>query len=256
MGITAWVRRDLPEQVPVAVEATPTPNAENAQVAAVAKATPATASQEAEISSLPPPVVEPGHAASNNRVAQLDWPSLQQAVQDCQACELHKTRLNPVFGIGDPRARWMIVGEAPGVEEDKRGQPFVGKAGKLLDAMLQAVGLNRQTVFIANILKCRPPNNRDPQAHEIDACSTFLQRQIELIQPELILAVGRYAAQTLLQSNEPIGKLRGQVSKHLASGIPVVATYHPAYLLRQPGEKRKSWEDLKLAMTVSNPSNK
>jgi DNA polymerase len=181
-------------------------------------------------------------------IATLDWQALQAAVAGCTRCELHRTRTNTVFGVGDPQARWLIIGEAPGADEDRQGEPFVGRAGQLLDAMLKAVGLARSQVFIANILKCRPPNNRDPHAGEAGACAPYLQRQIELISPRLILAVGRVAAQHLLHSELPIGKLRGQVHRYGETGIPLVATYHPAYLLRSPAEKRKAWQDLQLAL--------
>ena len=185
---------------------------------------------------------------SQGSIATLDWQALQAAVAGCTRCGLHRTRTQTVFGVGDPRARWLVIGEAPGAEEDRQGEPFVGRAGQLLDAMLKAVGLARSQVFIANILKCRPPNNRDPHADEAAACAPYLQRQIELIGPSLILAVGRVAAQHLLHSDLPIGKLRGQVHRHGETGIPLVATYHPAYLLRSPAEKRKAWQDLQLAL--------
>jgi DNA polymerase len=176
-----------------------------------------------------------------------DWNLLQATVTACTDCGLHASRTQTVFGIGNRAADWMIVGEAPGAEEDRRGEPFVGRAGQLLDAMLRAVGLAREQVYIANILKCRPPDNRDPRPEEIEACSGHLRRQIELLQPRLILAVGRIAAQSLLHSDAPVGRLRGQVHHYQASSLPVVVTYHPAYLLRSPGEKRKAWQDLCLA---------
>ncbi len=180
-------------------------------------------------------------------VAQLDWEALQQAVSGCTRCALHETRTNAVFGVGDPNADWLIVGEAPGADEDRQGEPFVGRAGQLLNAMLKAIGYERRQVYIANILKCRPPDNRDPHAGEVACCEPYLQRQVELIAPRVILAVGRIAAQNLLQSDLPIGKLRGQVHHYGKRRIPVIATYHPAYLLRSPAEKRKSWQDLQLA---------
>jgi uracil-DNA glycosylase len=181
-------------------------------------------------------------------IATLDWPALQAAVANCTRCELHGSRIQTVFGVGDPRARWLVIGEAPGAEEDRQGEPFVGRAGQLLDAMLKAVGLARGQVYIANILKCRPPDNRDPHADEVACCMPYLQRQIELVDPALILAVGRVAAQQLLHSDQPIGKLRGRLHHYGEAGIPLVATYHPAYLLRSPAEKRKAWEDLQLAL--------
>src|SRR5690606_1355728 len=154
---------------------------------------------------------------------------------------------------GDRNARWMVVGEAPGAEEDRRGEPFVGRAGQLLDAMLEAAGAPRERVYIANTLKCRPPDNRDPKPEELAACRGFLDRQIALVEPELILVVGRIAAQTLLDSTLPIGKLRGTVHRYGAREIPLVCTYHPAYLLRSPGQKRRAWDDLKLALGISKP---
>jgi uracil-DNA glycosylase family 4 len=179
------------------------------------------------------------------RIAQLDWEALQSAVSTCVACGLQLGRTQTVFGVGNRQARWMIIGEAPGAEEDRRGEPFVGRAGKLLDAMLLALGLRREEVYIANILKCRPPNNRDPLPEEARCCRPFLERQMALIKPKIILAVGRIAAQNLLQTDTPINRLRGRVYR--VAGIPVVVSYHPAYLLRAPREKRKAWEDLLLA---------
>ncbi|MDQ2694767.1 MAG: uracil-DNA glycosylase, partial [Pseudomonadota bacterium] len=180
-------------------------------------------------------------------VAAMDWDALREAVNRCTACALHKTRTQAVFGVGDRRAQWLIIGEAPGADEDRLGEPFVGKAGKLLDAMLLALGFQRQQVYIANVVKSRPPNNRDPLPEEMRACRPFLQRQIALVQPRIILAVGRIAAQNLLQTDVPVGRLRGRVHRFGAAGIPLVVTYHPAYLLRSPREKRKVWEDLQLA---------
>lgn len=177
----------------------------------------------------------------------LGWEALAAAVHGCRRCELCESRTQAVFGVGDRQARLMIVGEAPGAEEDRQGEPFVGRAGRLLNAMLRAVGLDRERVFIANILKCRPPRNRDPQPAEVAQCMPYLRRQIELISPALILCVGRIAAQNLLATDTPIGRLRGSLHR-LETGVPVIVTYHPAYLLRSPGEKRKAWEDLKLVI--------
>jgi DNA polymerase len=162
-------------------------------------------------------------------------------------CPLHATRTQAVFGVGNRTADWMVIGEAPGADEDRQGEPFVGRAGQLLNSMLKAIGLERGQVFIANILKSRPPNNRDPRPEEVRACLPYLYRQIELVNPTLILCVGRIAAQTLLETTAPIGKLRGVVHR-IAADRPMVVTYHPAYLLRSPGEKRKAWADLLLAM--------
>ena len=173
---------------------------------------------------------------------------LKQEVAACQQCCLHETRTQTVFGVGNPNADWLIIGEAPGADEDRQGEPFVGRAGKLLNSMLIAMGLSREQVYIANILKCRPPNNRDPKSEEVVQCEGYLRKQIELIQPKIILAVGRIAAQNLLKVDTPIGKMRGNQYQYPDSELPVVVTYHPAYLLRSPREKRKVWEDLKIAM--------
>lgn len=178
------------------------------------------------------------------------WDRLAAEVAACTACALHATRTNTVFGVGDRQAEWLIVGEAPGAEEDRRGEPFVGRAGALLNAMLLAVGMRREQVYIANILKSRPPNNRDPRAEEVASCLPFLQRQIALLRPRIILVVGRIAAQNLLATDTTIGRLRGQLHHFGAARIPLVVTYHPAYLLRSPGEKRKAWDDLKFARRV------
>lgn len=178
------------------------------------------------------------------------WADLRQRVAKCQQCELHQGRTQTVFGVGDHNADWLIIGEAPGAEEDRQGEPFVGRAGKLLNSMLFACGMQREQVFIANILKCRPPNNRDPKPEEVVACSSYLKEQIDLLQPKIILAVGRIAAQNLMKTETPIGKMRGQRYQYADTGIPVVVTYHPAYLLRSPREKRKAWQDLQLAIRV------
>jgi DNA polymerase len=192
------------------------------------------------------PDVEPAAAAPEVAAGGLDWDELRSAVSVCTRCPLHETRTQTVFGVGNPAADWLIIGEAPGAEEDRRGEPFVGRAGKLLDEMLRAIGEARSSVFIANVLKCRPPNNRDPKPDESAACRSYLERQIELIKPRIILAVGRIAAQQLLDSDAPVGRMRGKV--HRLGEIPLVVTYHPAYLLRSPTQKRKSWDDLCLAM--------
>jgi len=217
--------------------------------ASVAVARPATGSVSSSVA-----------AALRGDVAAMDWDTLQQSVASCQACGLCNSRKNTVFGVGDTQARWLVVGEAPGENEDLQGEPFVGQAGQLLDNMLKAVGLNRgatgaQGVFIANVLKCRPPANRNPQPDEVVKCAPYLQRQVELLQPKIILALGRFAAQALLQATVPevatipLGKLRGQV--HSYQGVPVVVSYHPAYLLRTPQDKAKSWADLCLAQEVA-----
>lgn len=187
-------------------------------------------------------------------VDTMGWPALREAVSGCQACTLCDKRRQTVFGVGHPRAHWMVVGEAPGEEEDRQGEPFVGRSGQLLDRMLQAVGLGRaeappeQQVFIANVIKCRPPGNRNPLSEEVAQCEPFLRRQVQLVQPRVILAMGRFAVDALLKSSEPIGKLRGKV--HEYAGVPVIVTYHPAYLLRNPAHKAMSWDDLCLAREV------
>jgi DNA polymerase len=193
-------------------------------------------------------------------VAGLGWTELRAAVAACRACRLCESRKQTVFGVGHEHARWMVIGEAPGAQEDAQGEPFVGAAGQLLDAMLRAIGLSRaadgdpaQRVYIANTLKCRPPGNRNPQADEMAQCEPFLLRQIELVQPRLILAMGRFAVQALLRSNEPIGKLRARV--HSYQGRPLVVTYHPAYLLRNLSDKARAWEDLCLAAEVAEASD-
>jgi DNA polymerase len=180
-----------------------------------------------------------------------EWHALRQTVSICMKCELAKTRTQTVFGVGSDDAEWMVIGEAPGAEEDKRGEPFVGRGGQLLDAMLHSIGIQRgRNAFIANMLKCRPPNNRDPRTEELACCRPYLLQQIRLIRPRVILAVGRIAAQNLLQSETPVGRLRGQVHVFGELSTPLVVTYHPAYLLRSPGEKRKAWDDLRLAREV------
>ncbi|TXI72108.1 MAG: uracil-DNA glycosylase [Limnohabitans sp.] len=188
-------------------------------------------------------------------VDQMDWDTLQATVAQCRACGLCQSRKNTVFGVGDRSAQWMVIGEAPGENEDLQGEPFVGQAGKLLDNMLKAIGLNRAVegeqdgqagVYIANTLKCRPPGNRNPEPVELQTCAPYLARQVALVQPKIILAMGRFAVQSLLQTTEPIGKLRGRV--HQYEGVPVVVTYHPAYLLRNPADKAKAWADLVLAL--------
>jgi DNA polymerase len=177
----------------------------------------------------------------------MDWAALEQAVSGCEACGLCRGRRQTVFGTGDRQADWMIVGEAPGEQEDLRGEPFVGNAGQLLDSMLKAVGLDRgHRVYIANVIKCRPPGNRNPDPAEVAQCEPFLRQQIALVKPRIILAMGRFAVQTLLATQEPIGKLRGQIYQY--EGVPVVVTYHPAYLLRNLPDKAKAWADLCLAL--------
>ncbi len=224
MGIQRWQRRD------------DTPTIDDAPA-------------EIPVVDAPPALAASSRDSEDAALALLDWRALQQRVAQCQRCpELVANRTQTVFGVGNHTADWLVIGEAPGADEDQQGEPFVGRAGQLLNAMLLAIGLPREQVFIANILKCRPPNNRDPKPEEAANCAPYLQRQIALLQPKIILAVGRIAAQNLLQSDTPIGKLRGQV--HRYHDIPLVVTYHPAYLLRTPSDKRKAWEDLKLARSL------
>jgi uracil-DNA glycosylase family 4 len=183
--------------------------------------------------------------ASGSDITTMNWTELEAAVRACTKCSLHATRTQTVFGVGYRSAKWMFIGEAPGADEDRVGEPFVGRAGQLLNAMLFAIGLKREEVYIANLIKCRPPGNRDPQPEEVVQCEPYLMRQIELIKPRLIVALGRHAAHSLLKTEIPLGKLRGQrLSYH---GTPLIVTYHPAYLLRNPVDKRKAWVDLCLA---------
>ncbi|TAN46380.1 MAG: uracil-DNA glycosylase [Methylococcaceae bacterium] len=185
---------------------------------------------------------------SPHQAAAADWDGLARQVAACTACSLHQIRTQTVFGVGNRQADWLVIGEAPGEQEDLKGEPFVGRAGQLLNEMLRAVGHPRDVVYIANVLKCRPPGNRDPKPEEAAACEPYLRRQVALLQPSIILAVGRIAAQNLLKTDAPLSKLRGRV--HRYGDIPLVVVYHPAYLLRSPGEKRKAWDDLRLALAA------
>jgi uracil-DNA glycosylase family 4 len=184
------------------------------------------------------------------REAAFDWDQLRARVAACTRCALSATRTQTVFGVGNRQAEWLIVGEAPGAEEDARGEPFVGRAGQLLNSMLRSIGLAREAVYIANVLKCRPPNNRDPGANESGECLPYLEQQIALLKPKVMLAVGRIAAQNLLRTETPLGRLRLQAHSFGIARVPLVVTYHPAYLLRTPADKRKAWEDLKFAREV------
>ncbi|HLL11587.1 MAG TPA: uracil-DNA glycosylase [Rubrivivax sp.] len=209
-----------------------------------------------------PPVPVPAPramAAPASPVAELDWSALREAVAGCRACGLCTTRTQTVFGVGHPQAQWMVIGEAPGEQEDLQGEPFVGASGQLLDRMLAALQLSRvdddlapttQRVFIANTLKCRPPRNRNPTPEELQRCEPFLMRQIELVRPRIILAMGAFAVKALLRTDQPVGRLRGQV--HRYHGVPLVVTYHPAYLLRSLTDKARAWEDLCLAAQVAD----
>lgn len=234
MGIQVWEAREAP-----------TPEAEY-PLATEAGAEPIATDEVApnRVEPLPQAAPESGPDEAAGAIASLDWAALQERVAQCTQCgELVSNRTQTVFGVGNQQAKLMVIGEAPGADEDRQGEPFVGRAGQLLNAMLAAINLSREQVYIANILKCRPPNNRDPKPEEAAACSAFLQRQIALVQPKVILVVGRIAAQNLLHTDAPLGKLRGRLH-HLESGVPVMVTYHPAYLLRSPQEKRKAWADL------------
>ncbi len=187
---------------------------------------------------------------SGTDVSTDAWGRLEAEVSRCTRCSLSESRTQTVFGVGSPDADLMIVGEAPGFEEDRQGEPFVGRAGQLLNEMLAAVGLQRGDIFIANILKCRPPDNRDPRAGEVSACADFLLRQVSAVKPSLIIATGRIAAHHLLGVSGTLGSLRGRIHRYGDTEIPLIVTYHPAYLLRSPSEKRKSWEDLCLARSI------
>lgn len=221
MGIPVWKsKRAAPQQA--------------AEGAAAVTATPV---------SVAPLEVSP--AADGARPAAEDaWSALAGEVRGCTLCGLHRTRTQTVFGVGRRDARLFVIGEAPGADEDRQGEPFVGRAGQLLNAMLRAIGLPRQEVYIANILKCRPPGNRDPELSESTSCTPYLTRQLALVEPRAVLAVGRISAQWLLQTDTPIGRLRGRVLRYGERGIPLVVTYHPAYLLRSPLAKATAWTDL------------
>ncbi|HEX4647579.1 MAG TPA: uracil-DNA glycosylase [Steroidobacteraceae bacterium] len=228
IGIDLWVRREGAAP-PAAAPAAP-PFAPRASAAA------ATTSPPLEI--------------TTEQIAAR-WEALRTEVHNCTRCPLHATRTQGVLGVGPKRCDWLVIGEAPGAEEDRRGEPFVGAAGQLLDAMLRAIGLDRKTnVYIANVLKSRPPGNRDPKPEEVAACLPYLVEQIALLRPKIMLAVGRIAAQNLLGTEVPLGRLRGRVHHFGELNTPLVVTYHPAYLLRTPADKRKAWEDLKFARSV------
>lgn len=250
MGITMWVPR-LPPPGPASAGDPDTPAPADSRLQGVEQSPSASVQGASPLgkAKFAPDVLAPEKASP---IAALDWEALEARVRGCTACALHRTRTQTVFGVGNREASWLVIGEAPGEQEDLRGEPFVGRAGQLLNEMLRAVGLSRESVYIANILKCRPPQNRDPQPDEAAACEAFLQRQLALIRPCIILAVGRVAAQNLLKTDTPIGKLRGSV--HRYTGIPLVVTYHPAYLLRSPLEKRKAWDDLRLALRTFRES--
>lgn len=255
MGVTLWrAPGDGAEAQPAPPRAAPASAAQASAAAALLRvptSTPVSAARPAApaVSTHVAPVAD--RDARARTIATLDWTALRESVAACRACRLCEGRTQTVFGVGHAQAHWMIVGEAPGEQEDRLGEPFVGAAGQLLDRMLAALALTRaeapaeRQVYIANTLKCRPPRNRNPEADELALCSEFLRRQIELVQPRIILAMGRFAVQSLLGSGEPIGRLRGRV--HRYRDTPVIVTYHPAYLLRTPADKARSWADLCLA---------
>ncbi len=241
----AWVKREhtaRPGTEPASRSAVePAPSAEPAIAA-----DPMTAAR--------PPVGPAAVKAREELIRGLEWPDLKRVVHDCTACQLRATCTQTVFGVGDEKAQWLFIGEGPGAEEDIQGEPFVGQAGKLLDNMLMSIKLKRgKNVYIANIVKCRPPNNRTPEADETATCIPYLKRQIALIGPKLIVALGKTAATSLLERDATLGSLRGKL--HDCHGIPLIVTYHPAYLLRTPMDKAKAWEDLCLAVeTMKNLS--
>lgn len=241
MGIVPWVPRGVEPMAPALV-----PESQSGPEPATAPAaeTPAAAPAPAIVDSPRPRAAAALDQAQGGDVATLEWDALGAAVAECRACGLCETRTQTVFGVGDRRADLLVIGEAPGADEDREGEPFVGRAGQLLNRMLAAIGLPRQQVYIANILKCRPPGNRDPRPEEVLRCQPYLMRQIALIGPRIILAVGRISAQTLLGTDVPLGRLRGRWLELGPDAIPLRVTYHPAYLLRSPDQKAKAWEDL------------
>ncbi len=248
MGIDVWVGRDS------VVDQSVTDQASEIKPEPVIEEITETSDQTVETETVP--VEMPVVRESISDLTESDtWENLQKRVSACIKCDLHTSRTQTVFGVGNKNADWLIIGEAPGHDEDQQGEPFVGRAGQLLNSMLIAVGLQREQVFIANILKCRPPDNRDPRPEEVTSCEPYLQRQIELIKPKIILCVGRIAAQNLLKVDTPIGKMRGKKYSYEPLNTPVVVTYHPAYLLRSPSQKSKSWEDLLLAKSLMEESS-
>lgn len=238
LGVECWAPRDAAAEVIAEPEPTPmAPRAATSAAIGVRDAAPVPAKAAPVTSPVAARPVEP---------VPTDWAGLRAAVKDCQRCKLCHTRTNTVFGVGPENATLMVVGEGPGADEDAQGEPFVGRAGKLLDEMLAAIGRSRRdNVFIANVVKCRPPGNRDPEADEVEACRPFLEQQIRMVKPALILGLGRIAAQRLLDTPDPLSKLRGPIHAYGAERTPLFITYHPAYLLRSPREKAKSWDDLK-----------
>jgi uracil-DNA glycosylase len=259
LGVTDWQQRRplvvsaarVEARVPAQAPAIP-----EARVEAVRRDAAPTAANRAATAPVVEvaPVQEAPRITEAPRLAPVDdsWDTVAAEVAGCTRCELHTCRNRTVFGVGNRAAKWLVVGEAPGADEDRQGEPFVGRAGQLLNSMLLGIGLKREEVFIANVLKCRPPNNRDPLPAEVAQCLPYLERQIALLKPSIMLAVGRIAAQNLLATDTPIGKLRSRVHAFGNQRIPLVVTYHPAYLLRSPTEKRKAWEDLKFARRIAS----
>ena len=253
MGIAVWQERGKRSpEVAVQTDAVSREAHRRAIPSQDARAQPAIAAKSAAQARSESPRVDVPKPVADG----LDWQQLRASVTSCKACALCETRTQTVFGIGDVSADIMVIGEAPGAEEDRRGEPFVGKAGQLLDAMLLSVGLKRSEVFIANVLKCRPPGNRDPHAAEAAQCSSYLNRQIELVKPRVLIAVGRIAAQRLLETNASLARLRGKIHHYGQSKLPMVVTYHPAYLLRSPDQKRKAWEDLLMSQQLVKEQEK
>ena len=245
MGIgPLWKVRHAPDALAESAPATPLP----AGLAPDRSEKPIVATTPRRAPAQPPRMQAAAAAllARGDEIARMDWPALKTAVGTCTACALCAGRKNTVFGVGDESAQWMIIGEAPGAEEDARGEPFVGQAGQLLDAMLAALDMRRgSNVYIANVLKCRPPGNRNPTPEEMARCAPHLLRQVALVKPGLILLMGRFATQAVLATEASIASLRGRL--HSFAGTPAIVTYHPAYLLRAPTEKARAWEDLLLA---------
>jgi DNA polymerase len=240
MGVIPWVPRGTAPLRAGLAAAAPEAAVLTVHEVSAASAEPAREGSDPE----PPPPAVAQEQFAEGGTASLDWEALTSAVAQCRACGLCETRTQTVFGVGDRRAELLVIGEAPGADEDREGEPFVGRAGQLLNRMLGAIGLSRQEVYIANILKCRPPGNRDPRPEEVLRCEPYLMRQIEMLRPRVILAVGRIAAQTLLRTDLTLGRLRGRWLELGPESIPLRVTYHPAYLLRSPDQKAKAWEDL------------
>ncbi|MCZ6715767.1 MAG: uracil-DNA glycosylase [Gammaproteobacteria bacterium] len=237
MGLTVWQKRDATAAEPGSVPKESGKAGDSAKPVVKPKAV------------VSPAREQPMTPDSDNDTATLAWGELLQRIAGCTRCPLHQDQIQAVPGVGNLEADWMFIGEAPGKDEDEQGEPFVGRAGQLLNAILHAAGLSREQVYIANTIKCRPPANRNPHHDESDQCYPFLKRQIALLQPKIIVLVGKVAAHRMLDTDQPLGKLRGKIYRY-ENEIPMVVTYHPAYLLRSPSQKAKVWEDMLLAKTV------